>query len=297
VPERLVSGWNPDYGYEPMSIEELLFSEERVSLAGSEPVDEWAGPAGLLHRAARWVSLDEGPALPNPLVLTREHPVVGEVMLDVLVGRSHGDLHLENVLWRDSTSGPGRSRFYLIDMDTFRERVPLVRDQLNMVLAVVAQQWGKLDVGSRVKLLEFLVSLKRVNRTPPHLPPVFKMMRNAYVPTRRAVAGWPDWWKQYLVAMQATALRFTSYVGLGPEARWWFFHLAARSASALLEELDIEMPAGRPLEVSNPFGPRDASRPRARGRQRRGGDDGYRPPLRGDGLLVGGLPANWTAES
>ena len=161
--------------------------------------------------------------------------------------------------------------------------MPLVRDQVNLLLSAVIKFWSRLAPDQVTHLLADLVRLdsKPNIEQNPLLAGVIERIRNAAWEAVRPLGFLDAWQRQFQLALSSAALRFTSFTNLGAETRWWFFRLAAHAGAAYLRTEGLPGPDREPLLVTSPFidaaaQPQVVSRPGT--------------PLALRGMVVGGWP-------
>jgi hypothetical protein len=264
--------WTTEYELGTATVAGFLHRELTEPFGSRDTIQTWfdlfreAGAAALTHPATEWITTVPGERpLPNPLALAAGHAPSGERRIDTIEGRSHGDLHLENLLVLQDGAGAHPDSYRMIDLSTYREQAPLVRDQANLMLSSVAQLWPRLSDLQRELLLADLVAPG--NPDPEQnaylaatLGAIHEAGRGAIHPTGMH----NSWQRQLVLAVLATALRFTTFDNLGADRRWWFFRLAAHAAARYAELEKLPGPQRSPVAISSPFAdePAPATRPR-----------------------------------
>src|SRR5215207_9911940 len=134
VTRALLNEWNdpnPNVHRGKVQVATYLQAELADALEPGRSARRWADAVGGLGAETSWIVTAEDRALgpmPNPYQL-----VAGEVgvnrPIDYLYGRSHGDLHTDNVLipWQRPKL-PQPAGFRLIDLAGYRSDGPLTRD-------------------------------------------------------------------------------------------------------------------------------------------------------------------------
>jgi len=265
VATSLIRDWNRTFDLSSQENVIDFFANEVDEQTGSDlSMRRWTESVGLTGPGSAWLTTpeDERP-LPNPFFpAVSDSPAAG-VTFDCLRGLSHSDLHLENIL--SPRSVPMNSaEFKLIDLSTFQESAPLVRDQANLLLSVVGKMWATLTEPQRRHAISLVVAPDTDH--PDADRGLVAAVRGIYLAGREAVAehGWADAWRvQFPLAVQAAALRFTSFENLGSDRRWWFFRLAAHAAAEFLRSHGRDTPAANPVPVTNPFRSDTTTRSRA----------------------------------
>lgn len=253
VRAALLEKWTGDaFDTARLTVPELLRGELRDGLT------DWI--------AADWIATDEDGILPNLLVQTRDVGPAAAAPQTYLAGRSHGDLHADNVLVLTTPGGAALpDEFWLIDLSAFEPAAPLSRDPATLLVSILAHRAGQLDQPEREALLEYLlVPEQRPPAAPADLVAVADALRD---PGRAPFVdrGWQEVWEAQLqVSVLAAALLHTTYDSVGPDGRWWCLRLAAR----LARTLTTACPEGEPRRLTPAVfgaGPPTQQRPALRG--------------------------------
>jgi hypothetical protein len=193
-------------------------------------------PATSLDSAPAWITTAEDGPVPNPFAMATPHSLVRDVSTQFLVGRTHGDLHLDNVLVPTTADGPRPTEYKLVDLSTFARSAPLARDQAMLALSLLARDVGDLPRRQQDALIAFVLTGQDAQRK--HLTPAtadaLHAIRGAGEQFTRP-AGLIDAWRaQFLLSIQATAMLNLTFDSLPPATRWWFFRLASRAGAEYL---------------------------------------------------------------
>ncbi|MGW3147200.1 hypothetical protein ACWDG1_21460 [Streptomyces sp. NPDC001177] len=248
----LLTGWNQ--GIQggtavPATAAEVLAGELGALLSEAGSARAYGARIAALAPAPTWIEVD-GLVLPNPLAMAAGSEGIPVVKVGVVRGRAHGDLHLQNVMVPYRHGRVRYADFRLIDLATFAEDAPLSRDIATLLLSALAPKVReKLPDEQERALLRYLVdpSDQHLERIVPGAVQLVEAVRGA---CEEAVPdNWRDHWTDhFLLSLQATALRFTTYDNLLPAGRWWFFRLAAHAGGALLAQHRLRAPGtGTPL--------------------------------------------------
>ncbi len=185
-------------------------------------VDDWSATTEYAALPA-----DQAPPPPNLLLGgadDREHTV--------LFGRSHGDLHADNILVRDQPRDPGR--FWLIDLAAFEKDAPLTRDPATLLISILAHRISDTTPDEHESMLGDLAQ--------PWYPGMVSTSGMAAVidavrdpGDAPFVAGdWLDSWAEQLqISLLAAALKHSTYDSVGAEGRTWCLRLAANLWKAM----------------------------------------------------------------
>ncbi|MEO3807411.1 tetratricopeptide repeat protein [Sphaerisporangium sp. B11E5] len=184
-----------------------------------------------------------GPVVPDPLVLLDGDGPAADVLLQVLTGNAHGDLHPGNVIVSaDRKARPPVRR--LIDLSRFGTDAPLSHDPLHFVMAMIAPCLPGLPEPQRVALGEFLVDPARGHRAlvPNGLSEV--ITRTSLATSAWALStGMADEWEDlHLPSVVACALLYAGRAFFPREDRLWFTWVAARAAADFLTAHDLPVP-------------------------------------------------------
>ncbi|MFI7500966.1 hypothetical protein ACIBVL_21185 [Streptomyces sp. NPDC049687] len=254
----LLTGWNP-------GLENIRAHRRTASAVLRQELDALLSDAGSaraygarvtgLDTTTCWIEAD-GLVLPNPLAMALGVPGIPDPEVSVLPGRAHGDLHLQNIMVPHRDGRARLEEFRLIDLATYAEDAPLSRDVATLLLsALVPRVRERLPAEQERALLRHLVDANLMDpKADNHLARIVPESARLVEAVRRTCAeivpeGWRDGWTdQFLLSLQATALRFTTYDNLLPAGRWWFFRLAAHAGGELLRQHRLPVPdSGTPV--------------------------------------------------
>jgi hypothetical protein len=230
---------------------------ELVALDEDESVMRWGNAMGLLDAGCDPITTAEDSGsrpMPNPYLLVSGQASASEALIDFLYGRSHGDLHMDNVLVPRGPSGrPQPKEFHLIDLSAYSQSASLTRDPVMLMLSVVSKDLPK-SQDQRNALINFILAPKPPKQAPLELTlELTHAVWTIYAPGLRHAGRWRSEWRaQYLLSVLSTALLYTSFDSVGPEGQWYFFRLAARAGSAFIEERHIAISPTAPRRVDPP---------------------------------------------
>ena len=234
-----------------VTVAEYLGLEMRLA----ERTDAWLRAAGLLDGDSDWITTEEDPdlVLPDPVRMALAGSLIADRWIDYLDGYSHGDLRLDNVLVQVRTDQtPLLESIRFIGLSAFMEHGPLTRDLAALVLSLaVRRARDAVEPREAADLLRF--TLAPTETFPSTVVPfVTESIWAAYQVHELIPASWHDVWRrQYLLSLQAQALRYTGLDTLSTRERWWCFRLAAHAAAAFLELCGYAEPT-TPRHVTTP---------------------------------------------
>lgn len=285
--QKLATGSPTEVGLSDLDVLATLFDEARTggspdlfadTAAGivRSVLTEWASPQTanmtvpeflgrhLLHRldpgqelhplSLAWPDptiVVPGEALPlaNPLRLAVDPAMTGRRQIRAVLGKAHGDLHMENVLVQVRPT-VSVADYRLIDLMKYRAHAPLTSDPVYLVLHAVARSLGGLSPQARESLLELL--LRPAAGFDATLPAwLGRLVVNVHAAAEDCAGSLiEEWREQTRLSLLAYALILTGRPSTRREDRDWFLRLAARAAQAhLFPDARQEGAAGRSVAV------------------------------------------------
>jgi tetratricopeptide (TPR) repeat protein len=241
----LLRDWITDgYDRSRATVTRLLELELRDSFEPNGWLRSWAQDRALLEPGCEWIEMAPDGVLPNPFRLLSPGSRAASCELDYLTGRSHGDLHADNVLIPHADGLPSADNFWLIDLATFEPQGPLSRDVATLALSLNARHAGQLEPTDQDALIRYMISdapTSTVTSAEAHHP-LTEIIRALWSPDETFIGrGWVDLWRvQLRISCLAQALLHATYRSVGNEGRWWCFRLAAQLARTLLPDEPIE---------------------------------------------------------
>src|SRR5262249_49329796 len=154
-------------------------------------------------------------------------------------------LHLDNVLLPVGPDGvPSVEAFTLIDLATFDEAGSLTRDPVRLMLSAIAKTFNSIADEYEEDLIRAVLDASPAVAGPEVPFAVAGAVRAAFGGAIEAQeAGLtPLWTAQFLLAVQAQALVFTSFLNQSARLRFWFLRLAAAAAQAAAACLKVDVP-------------------------------------------------------
>ncbi|WP_153813381.1 hypothetical protein [Streptomyces sp. SUK 48] len=272
---KMLRGWTgDDYDSEPTTVAGLLTCELGDGFKTGGWLHSWARKRGLLTPDLLELPGESEP-LPNPWRLFAKDMPATRRRIHCLVGRTHGDLHGDNVLVPAYDEIVDAGQFRLIDLATYDGRAPLSRDLATLLISLCWREIGESPAGTQSTFLTYLERDKRDKRLDSGMPSrVRKIIDALREPAFQFVVdrhGDPEQWHTQLkVSLLAQAMLHSAYESGTPDGRRWCARLAGRLTRVLLGPLATQ--AGRPelfdagadLETSGTVATRQAGRP-ARG--------------------------------
>jgi len=278
---------------ESLPVHQYLRAELRDAI---ESVYAWATAENLLD-IERVTTEGTDQVYANPLRLLEPGSAGSALVLDYLVGLSHGDLHADNVLVPYRPPEPPRlTEARLVDLSGFDARASLTRDlaalTVSMLLPVVRRE---LDDDESRALLDFVI--EPCMEAPGALrkwvcESVWAITTTAdeYTPT-----NWRDEWRaQRLLSLLAQALIATTFDNAEEHGRRWYFRLAGCAADAFLRGCGLPPGATRPEVVRLPEPPGRRAEPSQTYAGRSGPD--VTPASSPAANPVPGLPAKYAGS-
>ena len=242
------------YDSEQSTVAELLHRELGDSFEAGGWLRRWAEEHDLLMPAFLRLPDEEEP-LPNPWRLfTEDLPAVREE-IHYLVGRTHGDLHGDNVLVPEDADGTVRpAEFRLIDLSTYDSRGPLSRDLAALLLSLCSREIGASSKNSQEAFLAYLELDRRNGRLDGAMPGDVRSTIDAFrEPALRFVTRkkWdpPLWTLQLKVSLLAQAMLHSAYSSGTPDAARWCSRLAGRLTRHFLGPVDPQTGPTLPFDA------------------------------------------------
>ncbi|MFE9107888.1 AAA family ATPase [Actinomadura geliboluensis] len=259
--EKTLHGWTKHaFARRASTVAELLRWELGDSTQARTWMHDWADERGLLTPALLRLP-DENAPLPNPWRMLDVNVPEGRTKIHYLVGRTHGDLHGDNVLVPMFDETFYAEEFRLIDMATYHPEGPLSRDPAALLVSLCSREIGFSSSDSvQEASLAYLEHDRRAARLCDTIPAEIRNVIDALrEPTREFAreAGWEaDWHKQLKVSLLAEAMLHSAYESSLPKTARWCSRLAGRLTRILLGPVDprtgptVDFDAGRKAETS-----------------------------------------------
>lgn len=224
------------------------YDSESTTLAGLLTCELGDGfkTGGWLHSRARECGLltpdllqlpGESEPLPNPWRLFAMDTPATRRKIHCLVGRTHGDLHGDNVLVPVYDGIVEADRFRLIDLATYDGRTPLSRDLATLLISLCWREIGGSSASTQSTFLSYLERDKHGKHggMPGRVRKIIDALREPAFQFVVDKHGDPEQWHTQLkVSLLAQAMLHSMYDGGTPDARRWCARLAGRLTRVLL---------------------------------------------------------------
>jgi hypothetical protein len=234
---RLVLGdWNSSTTcqHRALTVQQFLRMELRGVLDRGRSAYNWAADAGLISAVAARVMAGDADDGLNDMARYFQLESGLATKVDFLAGRSHGDLHVDNVIVPCPPDGGfDFDRIRLIDLSAFDPRAPLTRDIAALLLSLIfsAVRSGALSTQGP-SLVDILTSA--APRAAAHLT----SLQHAVLSVRSSAIAQVEtrlrelFHRQYLLSLIAQSIIYTSYRNAGDSGRRWYLLLGSAAAEA-----------------------------------------------------------------
>ena len=239
-----------DYDSVRSTLGDLLEAELGGCFRTGGWLHEWALARGLLGTDQLQLPGEDGP-LPNPWRLFAEGRPETRADIRYLAGRTHGDLHGDNVLVPVRNGRVYAADFRLIDLATYDKRAPLSRDLATLLVSLSWREIGECSSDNQSAFLSYLERGYRDERLDGIVPgQVRKIIDAVREPAFTFVVKqgqWDEdrWFRQVRVSLLAQAMLHSTYGSGTEEARRWCSRLACRLTRILLGSTNS--PAGHAM--------------------------------------------------
>ncbi|WP_344900949.1 hypothetical protein [Actinomadura meridiana] len=242
-----------EFDVEHSTVADLLHCELGDSFRAGGWLREWAEEHRLLTPA--FLQLPGEAPLPNPWRLFDEDLHGARAEIDYLVGRTHGDLHGDNVLVPEYDKIVHADDFRLIDLATYDPRGPLSRDLATLLLSLGSPGIGESTERSQEAFLTYLERDRRDDGLDDRMLGEVRGIIDALrEPTLRFVVrhNWESvWHPQLKVSLLAQAMLHSAYTSGSEDARRWCSRLAGRLTRRLLGPLDLRADEAVPFDAGD----------------------------------------------
>ncbi|MER6558799.1 hypothetical protein ABT300_13830 [Streptomyces sp. NPDC001027] len=238
----MLLGWTgKDYNSEQTTVAGLLTRELGDGFKTDGWLHDWARKRGLFTPDLLELPGESEP-LPNPWRLFTKDTPATRREIHCLVGRTHGDLHGDNILVPTYDGIADANHFRLIDLATYEARAPLSRDLAALLVSLCWREIGKCSPGIQSTVLTYLERDKR-NKRDKRLDDGMHGWVRKIIDALRGPAfqfvldrrGDPEHWhRQLKVSLLAQAMLHSAYSTGTPDARRWCARLAGRLTRVLL---------------------------------------------------------------
>lgn len=241
IARSVVHEWSPSPSVRELSILDFLGFHVREKLAEGGTLRAWGMSTCGARIASSTYLRFESKAGSEPNILNPFHlwnqAMSSDVKLHALMGKSHGDLHQENVLV-NVTADHGQTDYRLIDLATYIENAPLSRDFTNLFLSEVERELGDLHQDARTDLMRVLTSNQRdVTNDIAAIVALWDGVRTIVDEQSKERGVGDEWRLQMDLSLAGAALQSASRSHRSQPERLWFFELAARLIHQVVDTL------------------------------------------------------------
>jgi hypothetical protein len=262
VCDGIIVGWNPAPQVRAMNVSQFMLAHVRNKLKDDGQLRKWLTEqfGSKMIISSRLVFGDDmsKQQLLNPILLVDEKHVLGASPVQALVGNSHGDLHLENVLVNVKPYFP-LTDYRLIDLSDYTPDAPLTRDPMNLFLSEVERTLPTLGESSRRACLSVFVD-DEVSPLPSDivgLTKTFTSVRDAGSQYFLDRSLGEEWKTQQLLSLCAQALVAASREKFDFQERLWFLELASRAATKWVTQTNSAMTVSTPFHIGSELNSRE----------------------------------------
>lgn len=173
--------------------------------------------------------------LVNPFALARGAMYGDRRIVRGLIGRTHGDLHTDNVLVRVHPT-INAADFHLIDLALYEREGPTTRDPAHLLLYVLARRMDTLSAVQQEALLDYVIAPHEdhAGRLPGWLIEMITSMDQAFLRWLEGSGLQPEWRRERLLSLAGCAMLFLGRKSTRSEDYPWFLRLAARAADGFV---------------------------------------------------------------
>ncbi|MFT7869127.1 MULTISPECIES: hypothetical protein [Amycolatopsis] len=243
----ILYSWNEPTGWKHgrTSASEFLRLELRGALNRGRSAYRWADRAGLMADDVDWfgVRIGKSGGLPNPIHLLNDGSALSEIDVEYVLGYSHGDLHVDNIVVPLIDGRPDFSQIRLIDLSGYSSSAPLSRDVATLLLSLIlptvrAKASSSGDMPALVRVL--------IDSDLSHADLDGSAIAQSVHRVRAAVTRELDnelkriFQLQYLLSLLAQAIIYTSYSNVGEVGRRWYFGLSLEVVRKVNEMVDFD---------------------------------------------------------
>jgi hypothetical protein len=259
VTHALVEEWNPAPESCTTDCHSYLASRVKDRLQEGRGLRDWLNQHPEYAARQAHIHLTTGETVVNPFALIDGR--APESTLQSIAGMVHGDLHPGNILVRRDAPDD----WYLVDLSTFQERAPLLRDPAHLVLSTVSLFMTAWDDPVAPNIADLvLADARNRGRLPGSLVAAVDAVRDTARSTfgNRGLAD--EYRREWPLAIAAEALVFVGRRHLPLWKRTWFAELAARAATVYEQPRSSRPAVPTPRQSGRPHpGDRDSAPSRA----------------------------------
>jgi mRNA-degrading endonuclease toxin of MazEF toxin-antitoxin module len=251
VTQAVLHEWNPTAPGRPMKLSAFIGIRLGDRLSPGRNLHTWldarpgSGPDQLT------VQLPDGSWAPNPVALATGG-FDGDLNVDAILGRAHGDLNLGNVLLPQRLQATDLVGFHLVDLAGYASSAPLTHDPAHLLLAVVGAELRELGAPARTATMWALLDAEErdTSRGSAVLLDTIREVTTVGRTWAKPSGRVKDWRMQTLLSFVTAGLMNAGRTFYLPDEREWFFLLAAHAGALYLDSAGVPVPAGAtPLPV------------------------------------------------
>lgn len=233
IASSVLHDWTPSPQVQEVSLRHFMELHVRKKLSEEGVVRDWI--ASLFGSEACHVpyfrfsdSMNPDVKILNPLHIWNDDKS-DEYKFHSLMGNSHGDLHLENILIEVTEVRNGNCGYRLIDLATYKSDAPLSRDFTNLFISEIERAIPELDSEARSDLMRTLtIGAMDVTNAILAISNIWKDLQKI-ADTETINRGLhDDWHRQVSLSLAGAALQSASRQHRSTADRLWFLELASR---------------------------------------------------------------------
>jgi hypothetical protein len=255
VANSILNEWNPNPTVEEMTVGTFMGDRARTRFGEDSAQLHWLSDqyqAGLV--ASTWIRFGDNSAdvrYLNPLRLVAGTGVsLIEEKISVIVGNSHGDLHLENIFVK-LDGGISPDHFRLIDLAEFSPTAALSHDPVSLVVSELERLLVPIRDELRGKLMGHLSHSSSAR--PTELVGVLRLWDSALAVGERTATSrgfGAEWAPQMWLSVVRASLVLSGRERLAVRDRRFFFELAALAATKWLDLSGVAVEPSEVLSIS-----------------------------------------------
>lgn len=244
IMKGILSDWATESDAPAAKIDQILQDLLRPRLAKGGTISAWAAVhPGLLDNPRPWL-LHEGIEVVNPFALALDPAMSKNRVVNVILGKSHGDLHPNNILvprrWRNTND----SMYWLVDLSRYSNHAPLGWDPVYLATTIIASILSSLSTYQRSELARLFVdsSSSCSDDALDGLHRILIAIDEAGMDDAYKWSTISEWRKDALICKIVAGLVMSGRQIIPASVREWFFWTAAKAATELMRQWDLYHP-------------------------------------------------------